>query len=212
MPKKVYRSLFDADDVYEVEELTDNPDISESGVAKVKKDEGGPTLEGCWDAIKKLSEKFDVAFGTPKIKDGNEPATWMEVEPLKQEIDGSKPVNAQDARDAYAVFLGGGTPYVCFANSEASARKFAEESEGDGSRATKVIKLVKNTRDYDYYVGDPRSVPIADADGANDKETSKDVKDAYSGFTRVGEKKVMDTATATQVAFQSRYDKVANKG
>lgn len=161
MPKKVYRSLFDADDVYEVEELTDNPDISESGVARVKtedasvkKDEGGPTLEGCWDAIKDLSAKFDAAFGTggsggkPKIKDGNEPATDMEVEPLKQEIDGSKPVNAQDADDK-------------------------------------------------------------DEDG---KETSKDVKDAYSGFTRVGEKKVMDTATATQVAFQSRYDKVANKG
>lgn len=159
MTKKVYRSLFDADDIYEVEELTDNPDISESGVAKVKtkdakskKDEGGPTLEGCWDAIKDLSAKFDAAFGTgkPKIKDGNEPATGMEVEPLKQEIDGSKPVNAQDADD--------------------------EDKDEDG------------------------------------KETSKDVKDAYSGFTRVGDKKIADTATATQVAFQSRYDKVANKG
>lgn len=167
MPKKVYRSLFDADDVYEVEELTDNPDISESGVAKVKtedakskKDEGGPTLEGCWDAIKDLSAKFDAVFGTggsagkPKIKDGNEPATGMEVEPLKQEIDGSKPVNAQDADGA--------------------------DDEEDKDEDSKV--------------------------------TSKDVKDAYSGFTRVGEKKVMDTATATQVAFQSRYDKVANKG
>lgn len=169
MPKKVYRSLFDADDVYEVEELTDHPDISESGIAAVKtedakskKDEGGPTLEGCWDAIKDLSAKFDAAFGTggsagkPKIKDGNEPATGMEVEPLKMEIDKSEPINAQDSDDE-------------------DVDKDDEGEDKDGEKA------------------------------------SKDVKDAYSGFTRVGEKKVMDTATATQVAFQSRYDKVANK-
>ena len=80
----------------------------------------------------------------------------MEVEPLKMEIDKSKPVNAQDSDDE-------------------DVDKDDEGEDKDGEKA------------------------------------SKDVKDAYSGFTRVGEKKVMDTATATQVAFQSRYDKVANK-
>lgn len=165
MPRTVYRSLFDADDVYEVEELKDNPDISESGVAavktedaKFKKDEGEPTIQDCWNAIKDLSAKFDAAFGTggsdgkPKLEDGNEPATGMEVEPVEAEIDKSKPVNVQDSDDG------------------------DEEREG---------------KDRD--------------------KASKDVKDAYSGFTRVGEKKVMDTVTATQIAFQSRYDKVANK-
>lgn len=50
-----------------------------------------------------------------------------------------------------------------------------------------------------------------ESEGKDRDKASKDVKDAYSGFTRVGEKKVMDTVTATQIAFQSRYDKVANK-
>lgn len=169
MPRTVYRSLFDADDVYEVEELQDNPDISESGVAavktedaKFKKDEGEPTIQDCWNAIKDLSAKFDAAFGTggsdgkPKLKDGNEPATGMEVEPVEAEIDKSKPVNAQDSDDG-------------------------DEDRDDES------------------------------EGKDRDKASKDVKDAYSGFTRVGEKKVMDTVTATQIAFQSRYDKVANK-
>ena len=152
MAKKVYRSLFDNDDVYEVEELTDNPDISTSGIAAVKtEDAGGPgagaghTIEECWDAIQQIRDMLKDSKG---VKDGNEPAAENKVEPLKMEIDKTNPVNAQDAN--------------------------GDEDE-------------------------------------EDKETSKEVKDAYSGFTRVGEKKKVDPAVATQVAFQSRYDSVGNK-
>ena len=149
MAKKVYRSLFDSDDVYDVDELTDNPDISTSGVAAVKAEDAGEpgvgahTVEECWDAIQEIRDMLKKG-----VKDGNEPAAENKVEPLNVEIDNAKQVNAQD---------------------------------DDGEEDNKEV-------------------------GA-----SKGVKDAYSSFTRVGEKKVVDVATATQVAFQSRYDGVGNK-
>lgn len=66
-----------------------------------------------------------------------------------------------DAKDAYAVFFGGGAPQVCFASSEAGAKKWAEELEGE--KSTKIVKIVRGTEDYDYYVDNPRMIPIADA-------------------------------------------------
>lgn len=157
MPKKVYRSLFDADDVYEVEELTDNPDISTSGIAEVKtEDAGGPaaghTIEECWDAIQGIKDSLEKLTAKSKVKDGNEPATEMKVEEQEIDIDSSKPVNANDSDD-----------------------EDEEEEEVE-------------------------------------VKASKDVKDAYSPFTRAGAAKKADPAVATQVAFQKRYDSVANKG
>ena len=162
MGKKVYRSLFDSDDVYEVEELTDEPTISTSGVATVKTDDGcgggsaTHTVDECWDAIEKLTKKVDDALfgGKSKVKDGNEPATEMKVEPQKIEIDKTNPVNAQDA------------------DPEDDTKKPAEEGGEDAN---------------------------------------KEVKDAYAAFTRIAGSKKVDPATATQVAFQKRYERVANK-
>lgn len=68
-----------------------------------------------------------------------------------------------DAKEAYAVYFGGGTPYVCFANSESKARGWAERAEGD--KSTRVVKLQRGSRDWDYLVGDPGSVPVADTAG-----------------------------------------------
>lgn len=80
-----------------------------------------------------------------------------------------------DAKEAYAVYFGGGSPQVCFANSEAAARRWAESAEGE--KATRVVLLKKGTRDYGYYVGnDPRDVPVADAkfdDPAHEKELDR---------------------------------------
>lgn len=166
MAKKVYRSLFDSDEVYEVEELTDEPEISTSGVAAVKTDGcGGPaagapvhTVDECWDAIEKLTKKVDDALfgGKSNVKDGNEPATEMKVEPQKVEIDKSNPVNAQDA----------------------------DPEEKDAPE---------------------------DSDKDDDSKASKEVKDTYAAFTRISGGQKVDPATATQIAFQKRYEKVANK-
>lgn len=156
--KKVYRSLFDSDDVFEVEELTDNPEVSTEGIAEVKKDEDGTktthTIDECWNAIQEI--KASLAGG--KVKDANEPATPDKVEPQKVDIDKSKAVNATDGFD------------------EDDPTKVGDESKED-----------------------------------EEDDTTKGVKDSYSAFTRVGEKKKVDPAVATQVAFQSRYDRIANK-
>lgn len=80
-----------------------------------------------------------------------------------------------DAKEAYAIYFGSGTPYVCFANSELSARRWAEKSEGD--TATKVVLLRKGSNDYYYYVGnDPKEVPVVDSkldDPAHEKELDR---------------------------------------
>ena len=165
MAKKLYRSLFDSDDVFEVEELTDEPEISTSGIAQVKTDECGDpkaatathTVDECWDAIEKLTKKVDDALfgGKSNVKDGNEPATEMKVEPQKVEIDKSNPVNAQDA----------------------------DPSEEDKDKKSE--------------------------DGGT--EASKEVKDTYAAFAQISDNKKVDPAVATQIAFQKRYEKVANK-
>lgn len=156
MPKKVYRSLFDSDDVFEVEELTDDPEISTDDIVEVNTkdaDEDAPTLAKCWDAIKSLNAKMDAMMSGKKVKDGNEPAEEMKVTKVDPEIDNGKLVNAQDSED-----------------------EEVDKSEED-----------------------------------EEKKEDKEVKDSYSVFARAGKEKVVDTATATQLAFQSRYDKCGNK-
>lgn len=167
--KKIYRSLFDSDDVYEVEEITDNPDESTDGIAGVKtSDECGgkePTVQDCMKAIMGLYDALgiDPKNGKKKVKDGNEPQTETKVTEQKVEIDKSKPVNPQDSDDE-------------------------DEDEAD----------VKDADDEEN-----------DEDDKGDKSS---VKDSYSVFARVGEgDKTADIMTATQVAFQKRYDSVANK-
>lgn len=102
MAKKVYRSLFDSDDVYEVEEINDDPSKSTSGIAEVRKDEDGtePTLKDCWNAIQKLGDAVAELAGKGKEKkDANEPAEENKAKEGGSDIDKSKPVNAQDADD-----------------------------------------------------------------------------------------------------------------
>lgn len=90
MSKKIYRSLFDSEDVYEVEELTDNPEVSTEGIATVKKDEGEITNKQLYDLICEIRDLFK------KPVTDNEPAIENEVAPLKQEIDKTAPVTTND--------------------------------------------------------------------------------------------------------------------
>ena len=159
MKKKIYRSLFDSDEVYEVEEITDNPEVSTDNISPVKQDDGcavenGHTIEDCWNAIQKLS---DAIFNKSKKEvDDNEPANTNEVTPQKVEIDKSKSVNDDEEVE------------------EEEIVEDADESE-------------------------------------EDKKSEKEVKDAYSKFAKVSDSVKQDPILATQVAFQSRYNNVANK-
>lgn len=162
--KKVYRSLFDSDDVYEVEELTDNPEISTENIAPVKQDDGevpaGHTIEDCWDAIQKLT---DIVMKSSKGVKDDEPAVTNEVTPQAVDIDKSKPVTDEDEDEV---------------NED-------EEVEDCGVKYT-------------------------DSDGECENE-DKSVKDSYSRFAGVKDSVKKDPIRATQIAFQHRYDKVANK-
>lgn len=153
MTKKVYRSLFDSDDVYEVEQLTDTPDISTAGVAKVADAE--PTLQNILDAINGLR---DAIRG--KVVD-NEPGEGNKVVNPNLEVDGTKAVND---------------------GGEKSGEGEAVAVEGEKAES--------------------------DEEG---KEASKEVKDSYSGFANSGKTVVKDHVGKTQIAFQNRYAKVANK-
>lgn len=165
MGKKVYRSLFDSEDVFEVEELTDDPEVSTEGIATVKKDASGEpvqhTVEDCWDAIQKIADAVGCKLGKG-VTDANEPGESTKVTKQNPTID---------------------------------TKKDSEEGEEDDE--------TKNKK-----VGDAEEGEEGEED---DKGAAKDVKDAYKPFTSVGEKKKVDTAVATQVAFQHRYDAVANK-
>lgn len=145
MSKKIYRSLFDSDDVFEVEELTDET-VEE--VEATDADEDNVSNRQLLDILKDILE---AVKGGSKVTDsdqnentggstkGCEPAGEMKVEPAKTVID-------EDDEEKVEV------------------------------------------------------------------EAEKEVKDAYSQFTRVGA--VKDSANfiqSTQVAFQNRYNKVANK-
>lgn len=171
MKKKLFRNLFDSDDVYEVEEITDDPDISTSGIAQVKKDESGaatgesekePTIKDCWDAIKKIADAVGCSLSGETKKDSNEPAEGNKVTTKGPDVDKSKSVTTNDSDD-----------------EDDETKKVEDE---DGTDDTK-----------------------------GEDEKTKEVKDAYSAFARAGEKGKQDIAQATQVAFQHRYDAVANK-
>jgi len=97
MSKKIYRSLFDSEDVYEVEELTDNPEVSTEGIATVKKDEGEITNKQLYDLICEIRDLFK------KPVTDNEPAIENEVAPLKQEIDKTAPVTTNDENETEKV-------------------------------------------------------------------------------------------------------------
>lgn len=162
--KKLYRSLFDSDEVYEVEEISDDTEISTEDIAEVKHDEDGcaekkeaHTIEDCWNAIQKLT---DAVFSNKEekkeeVKD-DEPAEANKVEPQKVDIDKSKSVNDEEVEEEEVV---------------EDSKPEDEEDEGE----------------------------------------KKEVKDAYSKFAKVTDSKLEDLQTATQIAFQNRYNKVANK-
>lgn len=97
MSKKIYRSLFDSEDVYEVEELTDNPDVSTEGIATVKKDEGEITNKQLYDLMCEIRDLFK------KPVTDNEPAIENEVAPLEQEIDKTAPVTTNDENETEKV-------------------------------------------------------------------------------------------------------------
>ncbi len=157
MSKKVYRSLFDSDDVYEVEQLTDTPDISTEGVAKVADAE--PTLRNVLDAINGLRDAIRGKLADKEPGDGNKV-----IDP-DLEVDGTKAVNDEDGES------GEGKPF------EAGGKKAEGKEEGK----------------------------------EGGKEASKDVKDSYSGFANSGKNVVKDQIGETQIAFQNRYNNVANK-
>jgi len=96
MPRtKVYRSLFDSDDVFEVEELTDT---TETESKKIKQDEGEITNKQIWDL---LCEMRDTLCAKP-VTD-NEPAENNSVSPVKQEIDKEEPVTTNDEYESEKV-------------------------------------------------------------------------------------------------------------
>jgi len=97
MSKKIYRSLFDSEDVYEVEELTDNPEVSTEGIATVKKDEGEITNKQLYDLFCEIRDLFK------KPVTDNEPAIENEVAPLKQGIDKTAPVTTNDENETEKV-------------------------------------------------------------------------------------------------------------
>lgn len=167
MSKKIYRSLFDSDDVYEVEEISDDTEVSTEGIAEVKHDEDGceskkeeHTIEDCWNAIQKLQDTLISKKEKEEVKD-DEPATEIKVEEQKANIDKSKSVNDDDEEEK------------------------VEEEE-----------VVEDSEDKE--------------DDKKD-EDRKDVKDSYAAFANVRASKSEDLQAATQVAFQNRYNKVANK-
>lgn len=90
MSKKIYRSLFDSDDVYEVEELTDNPEVSTKGIATVKQDEGEITNKQIYDLLCEIRDVLNKPIAD------NDPAVKTTVEPLKQEIDETAPATTND--------------------------------------------------------------------------------------------------------------------
>lgn len=140
--KRIYRSLFDADEIYEVEELTDNPEVSTEGIAKVKQDETEISNKQLWDL---LCEVKDLLNGKP-IGD-NEPEAENKVKPVNPEIDNEEVVTTND---------------------EEEIKKVEEENE-------------------------------------------RSVKDSYSKFAKDTGAKVDKGITPVKVAFQKRYDAVANK-
>lgn len=162
--KKVYRSLFDSDEVYEVTELTDDPEVSSDGVASVKKDSDpeptkGHTIEDCWGAIQKIADAVGCKLdgedkGKKGVTDANSPAEGNEVTKQNPTLD--------------------------------------SEDDEDGEE-------------------DDKSKKVSDSEDEDDPKAPQEVKDAYKGFTSVGEKKKFDIKAATQVAFQNRYNAVANK-
>lgn len=91
MPKKVYRSLFDSDDVYEVEELADNPEISTKGVAEVKADDAGEvTMKQLFDIltdIKGLLSDKKVGDANEEGAPSNAPAEEAKVSEAEPVID-----------------------------------------------------------------------------------------------------------------------------
>lgn len=164
--KKVYRSLFDSDEVYEVEEITDNPEISTEEIAEVKQDNDGceskkeHTVEDCWNAIMKLQDALiSKKEEKEEVKD-DEPAVESKVEAQKANIDKSKSVNDEE-------------------EEKVEEEEVVEDSE--------------------------------DEEDDKKDEDRKDVKDSYAVFASVRDSKCEDLQAATQVAFQNRYNKVANK-
>lgn len=164
--KKVYRSLFDSDEVFEVEELTDNPEVSTEGIQAVKTEDRGITLDKVYDMLSEVRDllRKPKADSEPAVNEntggstgGNAPAEENKVERVEPVIDKKAKAKDNEAKEEPAT------------TEEAS--KVESEPEG----------------------------------------TANDVKDSYSAFTRVGETKKQDTITATQIAFQNRYAKVANK-
>lgn len=144
MGKKVYRSLFDSDDVFEVEELTDEP--APTNPAEPAGGAGNPvhTVDECWDAIEQLTKKVDDALcGGNRVKDGEDP-----------------------------------------------------DNSTKGKEGETTVKATDEDPDADDKSGD---------------DASKDVKDSYSVFAKVGDSKKLDPAVGAQIAFQERYEKVANK-
>lgn len=153
MPKKVYRSLFDNNDVYEVEELTDKPAVSTEGVAGVKKDDAEEvTMKQLLDALNEIKgllteKKVGDAEKVAGVGEGNAPAVEANVTKVNPVID------------------------------EAAESKEAEEKSKE----------------------------------KDEKGAEKEVKDAYSQFSVVSGVKKEDPSVSTQVAFQKRYNNVANK-
>lgn len=167
MSKRIYRSLFDSDDVFEVEEVKDNPDISTEGVAATKQDSGEEvkeekfTLEDCGKAIKALKDEFTEFKKQFEKKDNIEPAGGDKVTKQEPVIDGDDEIVEEGAQteDAFC---------------EECGKEVGDEEPKEG-------------------------------------DTAQAVKDAYSKFTKVNDSKSADPRVATQVAFQKRYDSVANK-
>ena len=167
MGKKIYRSLFDSPDVFEVEELSDEPDTNvqcggeQDNIAKVK-----------------ASDADEETVSNAQLRDL--------LKDILEAIKGKKEVSDSD-QDPNT----GGSTKGCEPAGEMkveSVDPIIDEDGADEDDEEKKVKVETETK------------------------TEKEVKDAYSNFTKVsGIKDSADLVTSTQVAFQNRYNKVANK-